>query len=76
MEIQNCRSCKAEINWIVYKGKSHPIDAKPVKVFTAVEDEFGNHRYWEYVNGYTSHFVTCPDAEKWRKKKDAKNTHT
>ncbi len=81
MKITKCKSCGAEIFFIEYKGKSHPINAKPRKVFIP-EDAFSNSLfywkptaesdtiYWrEIINGYESHFSTCPQAKDWRKKK-------
>lgn len=67
-EITKCRSCRAEIFFIKYKGKPHPVNAKPKKVFVSEEDEFGNVFCWELVNGYESHFSDCPQADSWRKK--------
>lgn len=70
MKIVKCRSCKANIFYIKYKGKAHPINAMPRKVFVPVgENKFGSVSSWELMYGYESHFATCPDAAKWRKKK-------
>jgi hypothetical protein len=68
-KIVKCRSCSADIFFITYKDKKHPVNAKPKKVFISQEDEFGNTMYWELVNGYESHFSSCPNSDFWRKKK-------
>lgn len=70
--IVKCRTCKADIFFISYKGKKHPVNAKPKKVFVADEDEFGNVNFWELVNGYESHFSSCLQADSWRKDKKEK----
>ena len=48
--------------------KKHPINLKAKRVFIANEDEFGGLNFWELVNGFESHFSTCPKAEEFRKK--------
>ena len=71
-----CRSCGAEIFWAFTEaGKKMPIDAKPVPggVFFVTRRADG-----EYVCHakdapgfvrYSSHFATCPDAQKHRRRK-------
>lgn len=68
-----CRSCGAEVIWLVHArtGKPAPIDVEPVEggnvrrlgegqyVIDAAPDLMGEPRY-------VSHYVTCPDAERWR----------
>ena len=76
-----CRSCQADILWVrnASKGTFMCLDAEPVcggnvaivdglakvvkkgDLFEA-EGEFP-------VLRYRSHFVTCPEAKQWRKKK-------
>lgn len=64
---ERCRSCEAEIKWITMaSGKAMPVDVpgeKRVVVFMGVDGvEAGR-----VVDTYTSHFVTCPDADKHRR---------
>ena len=66
--VTKCKSCGADIIWIKYKDKAHPINAKPKKVFTTVEDEFGKILWWEYISGWESHFSSCHQSNTWRKK--------
>lgn len=75
----NCRSCGAAILWITTaKGKKMPIDAverahlnegqRRIHVFDrdgkSVPIEPGKSSV-----GHLSHFATCPDAQKHRKKR-------
>lgn len=70
-----CRSCDAPILWVrTVKGHRHPLDVEPAEGGT-----------WRVDNGvmlhvpeaerapdqtlYTSHFSSCPDADKHRRKK-------
>ena len=78
--MSNCRSCGAEIWWAKAQGKSKdmPLDSEPcdegnivyvdagqVRVFkTAMDAE----RAYPGEKRFLSHFVTCKDATKWRKK--------
>jgi hypothetical protein len=65
MKTVNCRSCGAKIAFIrTPRGKSHPVDATPRKVWIQVGDE------WRLVSGYESHFATCPRADEHRKPRD------
>jgi len=65
-----CKSCGAEIEWIKTKaGKNAPIDAKPVKVYIEAPDLIGHENRWILISAFTSHFATCPDADKFRRKK-------
>ena len=62
MEVKKCRSCGADIYWIkMQSGKFNPVDIKKQVIVT----ESG-----EIVSGYISHFSTCPQSMKWRKKDD------
>ncbi len=55
-----CRSCGAEIEWLRTKeGKNTPVDAKPVFIET---------RNGDPIEGYRSHFATCPNADQHRRK--------
>jgi len=58
-----CRSCGAEITWMKTSGgKNIPVDAE------TVEDEGATIFDPDTM---TTHFETCPDADKFRKKKGA-----
>ena len=62
-EIVKCKSCNADIFFIKYKDKFHPVNAKPKKVF--ISNEWGA---WFFVNGHESHFSNCPNAAQHRRK--------
>ena len=65
LQISRCRSCGAEIVWMKTDlGKNIPVDADDVVDPEATVFD---------PDTMTSHFATCPDANKWRKKSDAKN---
>lgn len=74
--MSTCKSCHAEITWIkTPAGKPHPLNAAPVKVwvptFAGYFERTGQGeravQSWRLVDGYTSHFATCPNAEAHRK---------
>ena len=53
-----CRSCGALIFFIItQKGHLVPVDAREITIIT---------REGETVRGHECHFVTCPEAAKWR----------
>jgi hypothetical protein len=55
-----CRSCQAAIIWFKSAtGKNVPIDASSVQPGDQVLD----------TSRHISHFATCPDADKFRRKK-------
>lgn len=57
--MSKCRSCQAPIRWIrTAVGKPMPLDFAP--------SPNGNVRHDGEM--YTSHFATCPDAKRWRKR--------
>ena len=60
MEEGRCRSCGAPVVWIYGTTKRTICDPK---VLTVVLDN------GEVVKGRISHFATCPDADKWRRRK-------
>ncbi len=67
--IVKCRSigCNKDIMFIPVKNKqgelkTHPVNAKPLKVFVNINGE------WLLTKGYESHFTNCIAADKWRKK--------
>lgn len=68
-----CKSCDAPIRWVRLRPglKPHPVDETPKKVIVlsevgvvAVIDN--DAPVAKMVDGYTSHFATCPDADDWR----------
>ncbi len=61
-----CRSCGAEIVWaLTDKGKRMPLDALAERRF--VLKTVGGQLTCLSEPVYTSHFVTCPDADQHRK---------
>jgi len=59
--MSECRSCGAEIVWLkTSAGKNIPVDADTVA--DAGAEIFD-------PDTMMSHFATCPDASKWRKKR-------
>jgi hypothetical protein len=73
-----CRSCGADIEWVVSDhGKRIPLDPTPVvggnieiDLPENVESDPPRARYVtpsETVARYQSHFATCPDAKTWRR---------
>jgi hypothetical protein len=65
-----CRSCEAPIVWFeLTSGKKHPFDGDPVYVLT--EHEKSTRRLIGHVDTSVtpSHFATCPDAAKFRRRK-------
>jgi len=61
-----CKSCKAKIQWIEMNpsGKKMPLDINPKSVWFYNPDK----NRWVSAVGFESHFATCPDADKHRKK--------
>lgn len=64
-----CRSCEAPILWVKLRPglKAHPVDETPKKVIVLSDVSDGGAPVAKMVDGYTSHFATCPDAEGWRR---------
>jgi hypothetical protein len=76
MKTSHCKSCGAEIIWAKTKnGKAIPIDAEPCKDGNiSLYNEMAivmDMREIAFYDGplYTSHFVTCPQADEYRSKK-------
>lgn len=69
---QKCRSCGAPVKFIKSKrGKWMIVDAKPVEGSLGDQLVFGDgsvRKAKEGEKGYVTHFATCPDADKFRKK--------
>jgi hypothetical protein len=58
-----CRSCQADVLFVPTKdGKQMPLDA-PGEQRLVIEEGVAVVRLT-----YVSHFATCPEAEKWRKR--------
>lgn len=65
----NCRSCKAPVYWLgTATGKAVIVDVRPRRVYTPDMSD-PERKTFKITEGYESHFATCPDADKWRKKK-------
>lgn len=80
-KVDDCHSCGAKVIWaITTKARSMPVDAEPVKGWggnVQLEERPGFAPLARVLNvtqqvGATdlrkSHFVTCPQAAKWRHK--------
>jgi len=77
--ITQCKGCGADIFFISYNGKKHPVDAKPKHLFTIQsqfqgysENDLGSQKAifvdtWKMRNCYQSHFASCPYATQFRK---------
>ena len=74
-----CKGCGAEIIWIKTKrGKSMPVDEKPVPYYKGTKDKIVTEdgdviscdlNGTEFLGfGYVSHFVTCPKADRFRRR--------
>ncbi len=78
-ERAKCRSCGAEIIWVkTANQRLMPLNAEPDPkgnlillngVPTLVQRDLYDKPLEEQGPRYTSHFVTCPDADKFRKKR-------
>lgn len=63
-----CKGCGAEILWIrTVAGQFAPIDLKEKSFFVLVGDDSAALR-----KGHEPHFVTCPNADRFKKKKESK----
>jgi hypothetical protein len=61
-----CRSCGAYIVWLkTSTGKNMPVDADSLD---EAEIEHGERPVFDAKEGHISHFATCPDAGKFRKR--------
>jgi len=81
MSSNTCRSCGAKVKWIqLESGKWNPVDPE---LISSADCEHGDimvtedgevrkidhsENDYEVFDGYVSHFSTCPEADKWRKK--------
>jgi len=74
LQATSCRSCGAEILWVkTTKDKNMPLDAEPSGAGEFALEWEGEQAIARKVgqgytgDRYTCHFVTCPDAKKWRR---------
>lgn len=81
-ETKPCSSCGAPVIWAETEHKRMPVDAEPVEggnvtLFLSTDGRVlatvGNGVQWdlfaeELEGRYVSHFATCPDADRWRRK--------
>lgn len=76
--MSSCRTCGADIIWVeTPSGRSMPLDAQPTEIGN-IEINGDSIRFVKRDRNattprYVSHFSTCPDAAKHRKKK--RGTH-
>lgn len=63
-----CKSCGSAIVWFeLASGKRHPFDGEPV--YVATEHDAQDRLVGSVdMSATQSHFATCPDAAKWRRK--------
>lgn len=70
-----CKSCDAEIFWVTMdeSGKKMPVDSKPkgMELIVCPDKQRGR-----FVQSFTSHFVTCPNAAAHRKATNVVNALT
>lgn len=78
--MSQCRSCGAKIDWIETKsGSMMPVDPEYVEydeaeAGTVLVTDGGNiytvkdEQNLPNVRGRISHFASCPDSKKWRKR--------
>lgn len=67
MAASRCKGCGANIIWAVtVAGKRVPLDAKCEQRFLLTANE-GPENEVELRHVYTSHFITCPKANEFRK---------
>lgn len=62
--VTNCRSCGAEIVWVLTKNnKRMPVDASSMLEEERKLKGVIIHVPWRHI----SHFATCKDSKAWRK---------
>lgn len=63
--VTRCKLCKAEIFYIkTAKGADMPLNADPLNRYVKSR-EHG----WLFVKSYQPHWETCPEADKFRRKR-------
>lgn len=66
-DVSACRKCSAEIYWIKNEnGKAEPFDRRPTRVLLQTP---GEKPRWMVATGHINHFVTCPNADSFRRKR-------
>ncbi len=83
-ELQHCRSCGAPVYWLRNgaTGASAPIDAHPSAqgncLLALADGASGSYTLVPAASRpayagtlHTSHFATCPDAQRWKHAKHA-----
>lgn len=82
MDSRPCRSCGKQVLWVRTKaGELMPLDPEPnpngnIILLDGVAITKGSGGLFEPSMpegpAYLSHFATCPHADQWRRKKEAK----
>lgn len=75
-----CRSCHAPVQWVTMEGsgKSNPLDPEPVEngnveVYTGEDGQLMGRIVTDTADRlftpplHLSHFVSCPDAKRWKR---------
>ncbi|WFE41931.1 hypothetical protein [Micromonospora sp. WMMD998] len=75
---ERCKSCPAQVIWATTeRGKPMPVDAAPTSDGTVLLEQVGSrlvarvlpaHRAFGRKDLRRSHFASCPDAAKWRRR--------
>ena len=71
--MSTCTGCGAAIRWtLTASGKRMPVDAKPEKRIVLDDVRLGDDPPTaRVVDTYVSHFATCPDRDRFRKREGA-----
>lgn len=65
-----CDSCDAQIVWAEIDGKRIPLNKRRVRSYHWWQNIEGDHDFFEARDlVHISHFITCPQASKWGKRK-------
>jgi len=71
-KVDKCRSCGADIFFVTMEsGRSMPLDAEPCDDGNVIVDNSGRGHVMDgghWTPRFKSHFATCPEAKRWRKK--------
>ena len=63
IKMTKCKACGAPIHFVESrKGRLIPCNEKKISIVTVMGD---------IVSGWEAHFATCPQADKFRKKKES-----
>ena len=73
--LQACRSCHAPVYWTVLNGRPHPVDAEQIPGGNMELEELPEAYVVAHLVRpdpltwrYRSHFASCPDAWKWKRR--------